>query len=1164
MATEMSDQVINLLYAQISADNNLRMKSELEFNELVKNDPSNFVYELISICLNNSNDKLIRQAILLHLKRLVPQFWSIGFESFVGPHTVNQDVKQFIRSSLLQLISDPDSMIRNGVNYAIVQIAAVDYPDEWPSLLTDIYSTATSDQSSDFAKLGSLALLNDLFDDLITEEQLFENNVALNVISSCSLLLSKNDNISIKISIFKLLISLINSLSNSDISSSNARIAFINNAIGELVNICFTNLKNLMNEDFINYLSMVSLKGTIYDCINELYSSFNQFFESNTVLTNDLWNFVLSDLKLLTQPYSLLISKESDELNHFFKDTEEFIQQNIGQNDPSFIIIDFISNRISSFTNLSSVVQVKKLNENNLKLLYDELIQYSCLTKNIQSNFTDDYNEFVSFETGLDVEINLRESIFEFINDLDEDDVNLMTYYYSIQAEEQQQQQQQQQQRRLENWKLLESIGFLLYCCFSSEQSSSIDQNSLNLDSFFQFIVNSINSNIESLLNSQNELKQDNNTDDDTKNELISSKQLLISRLIIIIPKFLDKFQDLLPTYKEIAINTLNNILINSLELSRGFEINKSDYDADNNLGIIKSSILISFTYYNYFTRAKSFTKEIQCNLLLIISSLNSSSQEDTDMLILEALSIIICIDNQFATNANADIVKLIYSIAFKDPSNISTNQLARECLQDLLRDIPLNNYYIQCEFGIKAVVEIIDNSLSKSNNGISYTPELDLSLDFLNVFLLGPNQKDPLDEDDDDEDEEDDEEKDGHSHAGHNHDHDHDDDHSACDHGHKKDSKTPFVINVDLFNYIFPKISTLILLTDDDQLLQSASESFTELLNNATEFIANFKDESSNQTGNDILLKIVSKFLSPDVPDTALLNFGDLINSMIKNFQNQALIQQYLPDILKAVTVRLIKAKHMLTIESLILVFNELTILSPSSTIEFLQDFTIDEAELHHQKTALSIVLPIWISAFEVMRGYAKILKNIKAFIEIFKLNDERVNRLLVEGDAIPIQNENPDIIITRSMAKKIPIQYEKIPASLKIIKLLIHELQFQCQQPDAKSILEKTMDLNKVANAASASGNNGDDDDDGWEDLDDIGVPSFEKLQDYVTDSKTGEEIESDGDRHLPKEESILLLKNFFKECAINNIGNFKEIYNNLKDEEKKVLTSHVIFSE
>ncbi|GME87495.1 unnamed protein product [[Candida] boidinii] len=197
-------------------------------------------------------------------------------------------------------------------------------------------------------------------------------------------------------------------------------------------------------------------------------------------------------------------------------------------------------------------------------------------------------------------------------------------------------------------------------------------------------------------------------------------------------------------------------------------------------------------------------------------------------------------------------------------------------------------------------------------------------------------------------------------------------------------------------------------------------------------------------------------------------------------------------------------------------------------------------------------------------MRGYAKILKNIKAFIEIFKLNDERVNRLLVEGDAIPIQNENPDIIITRSMAKKIPIQYEKIPASLKIIKLLIHELQFQCQQPDAKSILEKTMDLNKVANAASASGNNGDDDDDGWEDLDDIGVPSFEKLQDYVTDSKTGEEIESDGDRHLPKEESILLLKNFFKECAINNIGNFKEIYNNLKDEEKKVLTSHVIFSE
>ncbi|KAH3681902.1 hypothetical protein WICPIJ_007132, partial [Wickerhamomyces pijperi] len=46
--------------------------------------------------------------------------------------------------------------------------------------------------------------------------------------------------------------------------------------------------------------------------------------------------------------------------------------------------------------------------------------------------------------------------------------------------------------------------------------------------------------------------------------------------------------------------------------------------------------------------------------------------------------------------------------------------------------------------------------------------------------------------------------------------------------------------------------------------------------------------------------------------------------------------------------------------------------------------------------------------------------------------------------GDVIP--NQIPDdVIVTRSMSKKMPIKYEQIGADVKIIKLLLSEFKFQ-----------------------------------------------------------------------------------------------------------------------
>ncbi|KAF6069147.1 hypothetical protein FOB64_003495 [Candida albicans] len=115
-------------------------------------------------------------------------------------------------------------------------------------------------------------------------------------------------------------------------------------------------------------------------------------------------------------------------------------------------------------------------------------------------------------------------------------------------------------------------------------------------------------------------------------------------------------------------------------------------------------------------------------------------------------------------------------------------------------------------------------------------------------------------------------------------------------------------------------------------------------------------------------------------------------------------------------------------------------------------------------------------------------------------------------------------------------PDKFTQISASLKILKLLVSELQFQCQQPNAEEYLPAQED----------------DNDDGWEDMDDIGVPNFEKLKSYINDDE----------KHEADEGLKNLLTQFFRECTAKNLGDFQRYYEELSDDEKKVITENLIF--
>ena len=82
-------------------------------------------------------------------------------------------------------------------------------------------------------------------------------------------------------------------------------------------------------------------------------------------------------------------------------------------------------------------------------------------------------------------------------------------------------------------------------------------------------------------------------------------------------------------------------------------------------------------------------------------------------------------------------------------------------------------------------------------------------------------------------------------------------------------------------------------------------------------------------------MLKIVSKFLSPELSDSAANKCGSIVISLIDQFQNY-LLSDFLTQILESAANRLVIAKETATIENLVMVFCQLVLKSPAEMIDF------------------------------------------------------------------------------------------------------------------------------------------------------------------------------------------------------------------------------------
>ncbi|KAH6995613.1 armadillo-type protein [Ilyonectria sp. MPI-CAGE-AT-0026] len=331
-----------------------------------------------------------------------------------------------------------------------------------------------------------------------------------------------------------------------------------------------------------------------------------------------------------------------------------------------------------------------------------------------------------------------------------------------------------------------------------------------------------------------------------------------------------------------------------------------------------------------------------------------------------------------------------------------------------------------------------------------------------------------------------------------------------------------------------FPKLNRLLMESTEGEVLRPGSETVKWILQHDHQQVLAWQD-ANGRSGLEVCLHIIDRLLGPSIEDNSASEVGGLAAELVEK-AGQERLGPFLPQLLQAVANRLASAQAAAFIQSLILVFARLSLAGASDIVEFLSQVQIQG------ESGLQVVLAKWLENSVNFAGYDEIRLNVIALSKLYSLNDPRLAQTSVKGDLIVTADDG--LIKTRSRAKQItdPDQYTIIPASLKIIKVLIEELLSASGVRAAAN----------AAAAAVASANFDDDenDDEGWEDDDDTLDLSL-----GTTKADLMSFMEGGGQRQRDDETQAYLTE-FFIRCARENVANFQEWYNMLTEDEKTKL--------
>lgn len=295
------------------------------------------------------------------------------------------------------------------------------------------------------------------------------------------------------------------------------------------------------------------------------------------------------------------------------------------------------------------------------------------------------------------------------------------------------------------------------------------------------------------------------------------------------------------------------------------------------------------------------------------------------------------------------------------------------------------------------------------------------------------------------------------------------------------------------------------------------------------------WRDPQSGKEALEVVLVIIDRLLGPAVDDNAATEVGQLAAELVERAGSERL-GPYLPQLLQAVAQRLATAQQAQFIQSLILVFARLTLISAREVVDFLAQVNLGG------QSGLVVVLSKWLENSVNFAGYDEIKQNIFALARLYELADPRVAEVPVKGDLV-IQDTGR--IKTRSQARKNPDQFTTVPAPLKIVKVLVEEL--------GAASGNKEID---AATAAALDEADSDDGDDDWEDLPsqvlDLGIGATK--QGLMSFGEGGSESVFGVRRR--DDETQGFLADFFRQASTQ--PGFQELYAALTPDEQAKLQS------
>ncbi|KAL4787887.1 armadillo-type protein [Aspergillus varians] len=263
----------------------------------------------------------------------------------------------------------------------------------------------------------------------------------------------------------------------------------------------------------------------------------------------------------------------------------------------------------------------------------------------------------------------------------------------------------------------------------------------------------------------------------------------------------------------------------------------------------------------------------------------------------------------------------------------------------------------------------------------------------------------------------------------------------------------------------VMPKVNRLLLDSSDAELIRPATEAVRHILaHDFNQFVA-WRDPQSGKEATEVVLVIIDRLLSPSVDDHAATEVGQLAAELVEKAGSERL-GPYFPQLLQAVARRLATAEKAQFIQSLILVFARLTLISAREVVDFLAQVDIGG------QSGLPIVMSKWLENSVNFAGYDEIKQNIIALATLYNLEDPRLAQVQVKGELIV---QDTGRIKTRSQARNNPDRYTTVAAPLKIVKVLVEEL--------AAASGNKEID---AATAAALEEEDSEEDDE-WEDMPD-----------------------------------------------------------------------------